>query len=246
MPRSFARRDMLLSPTFTNYLDTIPGLIRFPSQENDGATTIRARVNGAYNSDYDGSIVSATVAQPAPGNLNYAYLYDAINGHCPIHSAALVAAFDGDEGSAFAFCKVANAGVWADGQTRSIIRLLVDGDNFILGDKTTTDLRVIQSAGGTAKTVQAAITTTTDYFMFGLTWSATNDQVIAYFNGYQMGAIQTGLGSFVGDLSATDTAIGAATTVPTLLWSGNLTEIMIATRPLAPDEIAEIDQRSGI
>ena len=48
---------------------------------------------------------------------------------------------------------------------------------------------------------------------------------------------QHGLGTFIGDLSAAQCVIGAANTVPQLIWSGNIGPVALWSEALSADEM---------
>lgn len=68
-----------------------------------------------------------------------------------------------------------------------------------------------------------------------ITWSVAADEVIMYKDGIQQGAIFNGLGAWVGVPAIY--IIGAASTVPTNVWSGNIGPCALWTTALSPDAI---------
>jgi hypothetical protein len=239
--------------TFTNWLDTIPGLIRWPFQEPDGATVARAKVSGVYNTAYDSSIVGATVAQPFGGNIPYAYSFDGNNDYVGIYSAALNTVWDGSKGTAIVFVEIP-AAVWIDGLGRLILSMRVSsGANYvdILKHTANNSLRYRYNAGGTSEDIIYTSGAITTPMMVASTWDkdadSGNGEFKAFLNNTQVGTTQAIAGVYAGALSPTQCVIGAFNTIAELPYSGLITEpILHPTRAMTPAEISEIYQRSGI
>lgn len=200
---------------------------------------VSRRIAGAQNGTHSG----VTLYQPGLGDGRRSPLYDGINDYTNIYSATFNGAFDGDEGSVMVWGKVANAGVWTDGTLRKAILLLSNGSNFIRIHRPGAPNNLIemnQVAGGTAKGATITVGPTLDWFQLALTWSRSagvNGEVRLYLNGAQSGATLTALGAWAGNLSATQTVIGAASTVPAEPWSGYLAHVPIWDRPITADEV---------
>jgi hypothetical protein len=177
-----------------------------------------AALDGTYSSDVSGWPVETGI-----GDGNTAPYFDGINNYVDVHSADLAALFNGLKGSLVIWGKGAT-GLWTDGNAHKIVRMFADGNNWFDITKSTTNgrLQFIYKAGGTQEVVNDDGHSETDFFCAGLTWDKTGDAVKAYFAGLQVGITQTGLGSWVGPLVASNCIIGAQSDVPAILWKGPL------------------------
>ena len=196
--------------------------------------------NGAQNGTHTG----VTLYQPGIGDGTICPYYDGANDYTSIWSAALVAAFNGSEGTALAWARVANIGVWSDGANRMVMQVRVDANNrFFLLRRGAVNNQIfyVYNAGGVSESVALGGLTTLDWMQWGLTWSASagaNGEVRAYYNGAQTGATQVALGAWAGAPIAADTNIGCSdNTVPADLWHGWLAHGALWDRPLSPAEI---------
>ncbi|MFZ1060123.1 MAG: hypothetical protein WAP47_13125, partial [Candidatus Rokuibacteriota bacterium] len=143
-----------------------------------------------------GAYVNVTLGQPGPGDGRPCAGFDGSTSYVDWYSAALAAAFNGAEGTVLIHGKVANAGVWADGATvYQAAYLAADNNNNVnLRHYPANTLGWIYAAGGTTKTVTLGSLSTLTFFSAAITWSASADKMIAYYNGAQAGVTQTGLG----------------------------------------------------
>lgn len=218
---------------YTNKINAMGPIGYWPMAESSGAVALDASGNGR-----NGAYTGVTLGQPGIGDGRTAAGFDGATSFANIYSASLAAAFNGPEGSILIWAKVANVGVWSDGVVRRFITLQVDANNRVYIEKVaganTFGLNYV--AGGTAKS-RNRTTSTTALFHAGLTWNKTADQVIAYFNGVQEGAVLTGLGVWAGALAATNCNIGANATTPTSVWSGIEAHAAIFARALSAAEV---------
>ena len=194
--------------------------------------------NGTYSSD-----VSTWPVGSGCGDGYTAPQFDGANDYVDIFTPSFDAAFDGNQGTVLARSKVSGAGVWTDSNYREIVRILVDGSNYVILDKTNVNnqVRGVYSAGGVIKAVLSTVLNgSLDWFSIAITWSATADEVILYINGSQVGSIQTGLGVWAGTPGANTTCIGAAGIPPSFIWDGYIAHVAIWDVALTADEIAKL------
>jgi hypothetical protein len=185
----------------------------------------------------------ATVAQPGPAGL-LAYSFDGSNDYVDAYSAELNSMFDPTQGTLLVAAKVSGASVWTDGVERRCITLRVDGNNRIYISKFSANNTLRVNLGyGAINEREDIVTSTTDWFLVGMTWD-TNFK--AYLNGVQQGSTQAIGGTWVGNLATTTTTIGAGTTTPTLVWDGLLTVPVLYTDVLTGDEILQIAKDLGV
>lgn len=184
-----------------------------------------------------------TVGSTASGHLTNAYTFDGTNDNVNIYSTDLNSVFNPSEGTLVAWAKVANENVWSDATNRQVISLFTDINNLVYIYKSTTNNQVVfrYYAGGTVIAPAANSISGTGWKQYVLTWSKSSDQVKAYINGVQVGTTLTGLGTWVGNLSSTQTTIGAYNTTGTINpWSGSINDTRLYSRALSPTEIANL------
>jgi hypothetical protein len=234
------------SIVFTHSANTQYFLSRETSATNDGGIYLdnfSCTEANPLNADTTG----ATVAQPGPAGL-LAYSLDGTNDYVDAYSAELNSVFDPTKGTLLVAAKVSGAGVWTDGVVREIIRFDVgDNANFIILRKASSNnaLSWFYRAGGVNKT--ANITqSTTDWFLFALTWNKSLDELKGFVNGAQEGATQSGLGTWVGNFASNDVVIGADGTAPSAVWDGLLTVPVLYRDVLTPAEILQIAKDLGV
>ena len=169
--------------------------------------------------------------------------FDGANDFVNVFSAALQAAFNGAEGSIAAWARVFNVGVWTDGNVRDVVRF------YSLGTNQLTLLRWVNNnrfswyyaAGGVVELRDRNAENTVDWFHVALTWSAIADQVIAYWDGVQEGAIMGALGVWAGLLAAATTNIGCYNNAgPSEVWNGWLAHVPLWDRALTPAEVLDV------
>ena len=188
----------------------------------------------------DGIYSNCALANAATPWGGVAPLFDGTSSFVNIYSAALNAAFDGDEHSLMIWAKVANVGVWTDGILRYRMRFAAPGVNFSFMSKPSTFnlLESRRAGGGVVEIVEEVGVATIDWFCAGQTVSksaGTSGEFKAYRNGSQVGATQTSLGDYVGNLSI---AVIGGTSIPSLIWNGWLAGAMVTSSILTPAQMA--------
>lgn len=141
-----------------------------------------------------------------------------------IYSALLAAAFDGAEGAALTWMKVAGAGTWTDGIIRELIWIRNSAtDDYVIIRRTADNnrIRFLRNSGaGVLEQINLDGQTTLGFLCLAITWSEANDEVIAYRNGVQVGVPSTGLGVFAGPIDSG--FVGARNNTPDAAWFGNI------------------------
>jgi len=171
--------------------------------------------------------------------------FDGTNDYVNIYSAALASAFNGAEGTLLAWARVSGAGVWTDVTWRRVAVLKADTNNTIVLTRTSgnNQLACYYKAGGTElSNITSAIGGTTGWFSLGLTWSATGNVVQYYLNGATAGSNDTGLGTWAGSPASTLCVIGADSTVPSSVFSGDIGHVALWNTPLTAAQIASISR----
>ena len=207
----------------------------WPLDEAAGSV-VHCLVDPANNGTYTG----VTLANDATGPFGTAApFFDGANDYAIANSAALIAAFDGTEGSMMVWAKVANAGVWTDTVSRETLYLVTDGNNFIQSRKDggANLQRNRYRAGGIVSAANTACSNTA-WVQWVLTWSLSADEMKAFINGAQWGATQTGLGTWAGALGAV--YIGASSAAPGNVYHGWLAHAALWDRALPAAAILDL------
>ncbi len=221
---------------YTEVIKSLDPIAYWPMGERFGSTAYGA-VNG-----FNGAITGATLGEPGIGDGLTSMLFDGANDFVNIGVAGLLALFDGalgSEGTVMIWAQVAIAGDWTDGATRSCFIVEESfGSNRISIVKANANNRLDwrYQAAGTTELVSRA-ETTTGWMHLAKTWSKSADELIAYFNGVQEGATQTGLGVWGDNVQAARMNIGATSTTPAEGWHGRLAHAVVFPRPLTPAEV---------
>jgi len=201
-------------------------------------------VRRRQGSDQDGAYTGVTLGEPGIGDGRTSPFFDGVNDFNNIFGATLQGRFNGSEGTVMAWARVANAGVWTDGTTRQTIILQVNGNNTIQMRRPAANnqLRFTYTAGGVLLTNTVA-STTTDWFSIAMSWSATADEVVMYFNGASFSTLN-GLGVWAGLLNVNSVVIGAANLVPAQPWHGYIAHGAIWDQALTPLAIESLYMES--
>lgn len=211
----------------------------WPQNEASGITADNAEGTVAR----DGTYTSVALGQLGIGDGNTCPLYDGAASILNIYSASLRDAFNGDEGTLAVWARVSGAGVWTDGTTRYVVNLRVDANNYIyiIRSSVNNTLLYRYMAGGTLE-ANAITLSDTGWIHLAMTWSAAADEVKYYLNGSPEGATDTALGTWAGNLSSSNTVIGAANTVPQNVWDGYIAHTKLWTKPLTGAQIGQLAQ----
>jgi hypothetical protein len=222
---------------YTNKVKALSPIAYWPLADTSGTTATDESGNGR-----NGTYTATTLGQTGIGDGRTAASLDGSTSFVNMFSASLQAAFGSAEGTFAAWARVANAGVWTDAAQRRVIRFAADANNAVAMYRSTTNNTFSWQyvAGGTTLTRSKAALSTTDWFHIALTWSKTNNQAIAYFNGAQEGAILTGLGVWAGNLASSTTLVGATSQTPGGVWNGNLAHAAIWASALSAAQIATL------
>jgi hypothetical protein len=203
----------------------------------------------ANDSNLDGTHTGVTVGQSASGALGLAVLHDGATSYSDISGAEINSMLDPATFTLLIFGKVSAAGVWADGVNRYLLDLRADGANRIFIIKTTINnqVGVYYRAGNINKNVvSTALNGTTDWFMLAMTVDVGADALIAYINDAKVGNTQTGLGTWVGNLSATYSILGALDTTPNNVWDGYICHVAYFPEAKSAAWIAEKARLAGV
>ena len=197
----------------------------------------------------DGAYTGVTLGQAGIGDGRTCPYFDGTSDCVNVYSDSLRDAFDGSEGTAMIWARVANAGVWTDGTSRYMARFFVDNDNVVrpfIRSSTNNQLSSRYCAGGVSKDQALLLGPSTGWHCFVVTWSASLDEVRHFADGGQIGATANGLGVWAGNLSPNGTLIGAGWITPTGPWHGYLAHGAMWGKALTPAQVASLAVRINI
>lgn len=187
----------------------------------------------------NGAYTGVTLVQTGIGDGRTCPLFDGSADFNNIYSVAFAADFSGAAGTAMVWGKVLNVGIWTDSSYDELFRISAGATDEVLLRKTNTNNLYWRFTGSsTPKSVSMASGSPVTWFHMAITWSAAADQVIAYFNGSQTGATQTGLGAWSAALTSTQCCVGAYNTTPSQVWNGYLAHAALWNAVLTPAQIS--------
>ena len=230
-------RRRILGGAYSAKLLSYSPIAYWPLWEPSGAVA-GCQVNPAQNGAYTG----VTLGETGIGDGQTCPLFDGANDVVNVYTAALTSAFDPSEGSFLAWARVADVSVWTDNTARNIALLREDANNRIVVQKMSTDntLRFIYEANNNVEEILVAALTTTDWMSLLLTWSFTDNEVMAYYNGAWQ-ETDTGLGTWVGTLDSDSTCIGASrSATPQAVFDGWIAHVALFGAALDADAAADL------
>lgn len=213
----------------------------WPMNETSGTTADNAEGTAARDGTFARNVTTMGTGVGI-GDGNTAPLFDNVNDYLDLYSVSLRDVFSSTKGTAAIWVKVYEAAVWENAAWDIFMYLGADGNNTASLGKSSVNntLQFLYKAGGTSEEVLLGSVSTTDWFHMAVTWDKTEDEVIAYYNGSQVGTTQSGLDTWVGNLINTSTLAGAFSTTPNLLTYGYLAHAAIWKIALTPAEVSTI------
>jgi lysophospholipase L1-like esterase len=228
-----------LAPTYTQKVQAYSPLQYMPFADASGSAATDESGNGR-NGVYG---AAKTLGQAGIGDGRAAVSYPGAGGtnFINLYSASFAGAFNGQEGS-FSFWAQLPAAAWTDGVSHFLLSILVDANNRILIDKTTTNnqLRWRYIAGGTTKSLTLTTSGPTAFFNMSMAWSKTADKMIAYFNGVQVLTTQTGNGAWAGALNSAGCTYAASDNAGSNPGKGQFAHAAILGSALAPGHMGAL------
>lgn len=204
---------------------------------NETSGTQAADSSGnAYHGTYNGVALNTTTG-PDGGA---AGTWDGITDYANMFSPELALAFPKAAGTVSAWFRVANAGVWTDGQNRTILRVSS-------GSSSTGFLDIVKSDDNTSLTlilgdgvVTSVVDSTTAWVNLIVTWDENADEGRLYWNGSLIPAFNINYVS-TWSVEPTSFAVGARfNTIFNRFFNGSLAHVAIFDRALASDEITAL------
>jgi hypothetical protein len=220
---------------YTNKILAMGPIQYLPMTELSGSVALDASGNGRV-----GAYTGVTLNQAGIGDGRPSAGFDGATSYNNAYSAGLALAFSGAAGAFLVWCKVNAPSVWTDGVTRRVIYFLVDSSNRVGIFKPTTsnEIDCLYVAGGVSLGASKTSFNPTGWFHLGLTWNKVADQLGFYVNGVIVTEFTTGLGTFAGSLSSTQTLLGSLQTgVAAQVWNGFLAHAAVFNRAPSSQEM---------
>jgi len=203
--------------------------------------------SGSVSNDISGNARHAAytgvdLGQPGIGDGHTCPYFDGANDYVNVYSTSLRDAYNGAEVTRMAWFKVYPT-AWTDGQERIIFRLYADGDNLSSFYKgvTNSHMGFLHKAGGVAESWWNLGYDSTAWMHIAITVSESADVARGYINGVQVGADQTGLGVWAGQISSFLSTIGAGIiNFPDYCWHGWLAHVPVWSIALTGAEVANL------
>lgn len=167
-----------------------------------------------------------------------------VNGGVAYFDATEVRRIDGflgDKGSIVVPAQVANAGVWADGILRYLVNIATPSSSiFINCPVGVNSIHFRYTANGAVSLQTTGGLANVDFASYGMTWDVSagaTGEVRYYINGVASGPTDAAIGTWLGDVNPAACVLGASSTVPANVWSGNIAPVPIWSEALSPDEM---------
>jgi hypothetical protein len=230
-------------------LEFVPSSDFDGSLDNVSLQLVNIQASSAYSGDtnpLNGDNNGATVGQTLGlRGIPFAYSFDN-NDYVDAYSVELNSFFNPLEGTLLLPMQIANAGVWTDGVNRRLVILQVDESNKIqilrFGNN---NILLEYLAGGVGSSYTYASGGSLDQILLAISWNVDNDQVHIDVNGDRKTTL-TGLGTWLGNLVATNCVFGAVNNSGGVGWKGLLVSIVLSRREWTETEHIKFAQLLGM
>lgn len=203
----------------------------------------------ATNADgtYSGTF---TLAQPGIGDGSNGVNFNGANGRVSLATplTALGGVFSGTQGTLLVWGQIPTAGVWSDGTSDFMVEIGASAGNRVglyKNNSVANSISGIYNANSVGQfplyTMGASRAT---WFVAAITWDKNaggSGEIKLYVDGTQRDTTKTGLGAWVGSLSASWTALADSTSSgggsP---WNGNLAHVAIWNVALSPTQVSAL------
>lgn len=170
--------------------------------------------------------------------------FDGSLSNANFYNAGFDSAFNRNEGTLMAWVKVANSGVWTNGNEGNVFRIgNQDGSAYFTmairkSSSPNNQLRVFRNTNNDQGDFTINSVTETDWMCLVLTWSITADEQIFYIDGVQ----QTSVGSLPdgADKDIEGRANLGAFGDSSRVWNGSIAHAAIWSKALTPTQIADL------
>ena len=237
-PSSKSYTKKILTPNADVGYDPSSLILYHPMNESAGGVAIDHSPEGN-----DGAYTGVTLGQPGIGDGLTCPFFDGVNDYNDFYSLGLNADFDGDEGTILQWVMFNAVGDWTDGNQHYFTTITGTGEQIFLSKSAANTLRWYRRAGGVTDLITIGGYADVDWMPLAVTWSVLADQLIAYKDGAQAGAIQVGLGAWATALGINGCVIGAINNTPTNPHIGLEAHTALYTAPLTPAVIAYLSVR---
>ena len=220
-------------------------ILYMPMNELTGTTIVNyGSLGTAANGTYSGVTLNQI---DAPGG-GRAGLWDGVNDQGNPWSAALAAAHTPTEQTVLIWWRVYNAAVWTDATYRQAIQVAYDTNTnrAYAGRVSITDNGIygVIRTNGAYKSTTTTSYANLSWHLSALTVSYSADQFKHYEDATQIGATQTGLGTWANAITDAYTKIGSQG--GSVWWYGYLAHAAIYNSVLTLPQIANIYAAGGV
>lgn len=195
----------------------------------------------------DGSYSGVTLdSDTGPDNQPVGY-WDSTTSYANIYSSDLNTDFNGAEGGISLWFKAADESMWTENKHFFLVNFTSDTGDFIFIRKQNNSQYLMfgYRSGGVEKYHQAVISNKTSWNHIAFTWSDSADQLKVYVNGTNVNTA-TGLGTWGGNLTSTQSVIGSNNTTPSYPWKGNIAHVGVWNTPLSQPEVTSLSSAMNI
>jgi len=210
-------------------------VIRYwPLDDALGATTAHDISGNAAS----GTVTAVTFGQTGANGVQTSALFSGATDRIDIYSAAWNTIFDRTKGTAMFRFKMANAGIWTDGELRVGLEIRTDGNNALHLAKNTpnNDLQCAYHANATFRTCDFTCSDLLWHHL-AITWSQAANEWRAYLDGVLGAGLPQTIGTWsAGALDASTNNIGQYG-ANILRWQGWLQDVIVLNRPATAAEI---------
>lgn len=211
---------------------------------NEGAGSVMFDSSGAgYAGTYTGVTWDVTLT-PFGDAVPF---WDGVNDYGNLYSAAFATAFNMNEFTIMLWFKLASLSVWTDGLEHYFYRIQRDSSNQFLVRKSNAHntIAINRIGAGVSKSIVVNAQSDTGFVCLALSGSVIGGGLLAagemkaYKNGIQIGSTATGILAAPGSgLNSATTVLGAASTAPSTVNHGYLSNFIVWTRPIDNDILA--------
>ena len=219
----------------------------WPLDSRDGSTTMLDWSRQANH----GTAAAVTLNHGRSAVERKCPLFDGSTSYIDVYSSALNTDFGASVGTAMAWFRCLDAGVYGDSTKRRILTIGAHATtNVIILEKTVTantfDLTYV--ANSTTDKVSPTIydpgTYDTKWHQLVLGWDiTTNNKVYGYVDG-ELSSTSSTLGTWSGALLSTACVIGSSATTAADVWSGWISDVALWSKLLTADDVKYLYARA--
>lgn len=194
---------------------------------------------------HDGTPSNVTFAgDTTPEGINAA-TFNGSTSYINVYSASISAVFGYGTGTLLTPFKVSAAGVWTDGNARTMANFATNANNKMEITKSNANNTIFAryNAGGVSRVVSVNPYNSTNWALPCATWdvgAGATGEMKFFIDGVQQGSTQTNLGTWAGVLASNQAVIGALNTTPSQVRSGSAALVALWRIALTPTQVTYV------